>query len=930
LLWLLAHAFAADPATDLAEEADLQFQLGVDAYRRRDWAEALEHLLASNRLVPNRNVVFNIGRAYEQMGRFDEAWRHYADYLVMEDDAGKRRLAEEAVARIGDRVALLRVVSDPPGATIYVDRRELGPRGTTPRVLALPAGPHRVFVEKEGWTATGSDAVTLTVGGEVTSSARLDPVLAEVRVEGGPAGAEVRLDDPEGEILGHLPATLAVPPGPHLLVVTAPGHRPGRYPVQLDARTPARVVAELARMTGSLVVDAPERGALIEMDGRAVGFAPTVLDGVPEGDHAVRVTLAGFRPWAGRVQVPADGSVRLMASLVPLTQVTAASRRLQSVEDAPASVTVIEADELRAFGDQTVVEALSGARGVFTTHDRTYESLGIRGFGRPGDYNTRTLVTLDGHALNDDQLGASYLGHDLLPDLLDVERIELVRGPGSALYGTGAFFGVINLVTREREGVRGPHVSVASTGERGVRGRVGAGGELGEGGGYRVGAGGVYAQGADFDFGELGVSEGADGFTSAGGTARAWKGDFSLSTYANTRDKRIPTGAFDSDLADPRAHSEDTRAFAEGRWDRALSTAVRVTGRAFADHYSFAGAYPYGDDTVRDAWTGTWLGGEARVQATASPWLRLLGGGEADVHATARLTGADDAGRYLDEQPSLQVYSAYAVAEADAAEVLTASLGARLDVFSTFGSAVNPRVAIIARPGAGHTVKLLGGTAFRAPSPYELVYNDGGTSQVIADALDPERIQSAELEYDWRIGEVATATAAVFGNRIEGLIDLVERGDGLLQYRNTEAPVLTVGTEVELRRSWRNGWMAGATGSLQRTRTGDLSGDGELTNSPPLVGGIRAAAPVVPGAVTGATRLRVESGRLMRNGDRTDPAVVWDLIATGLVPALGVAWGAGVKNVLDWRWTVPGGEDLPTAEVAQPGRTVYGEVTVGF
>src|SRR5687768_14431225 len=64
-------------ADDAADEADLHFNLGADKYEAGDFKGALEHFLASNRLVPNRNVVFNIARTYEQLKRAPDAYRYY-------------------------------------------------------------------------------------------------------------------------------------------------------------------------------------------------------------------------------------------------------------------------------------------------------------------------------------------------------------------------------------------------------------------------------------------------------------------------------------------------------------------------------------------------------------------------------------------------------------------------------------------------------------------------------------------------------------------------------------------------------------------------------------------------------------------------------------------------------------------------------------
>jgi len=66
-MWMSSVSLAQDaPAADLAEEAELHFSLAVERYKVADYAGALEHLLASNRLAPNKNVQFNIARTYER------------------------------------------------------------------------------------------------------------------------------------------------------------------------------------------------------------------------------------------------------------------------------------------------------------------------------------------------------------------------------------------------------------------------------------------------------------------------------------------------------------------------------------------------------------------------------------------------------------------------------------------------------------------------------------------------------------------------------------------------------------------------------------------------------------------------------------------------------------------------------------------------
>src|SRR5262249_32247418 len=155
--------------------------------------------------------------------------------------------------------------------------------------------------------------------------------------------------------------------------------------VDVVARQMLTVHPSVEAKTGSLVVSADEQGALVEVDGKPRGPTPALV-ALPVGPHAVRVSLKGFRPVERTVTIAANSEIRFDAPLVPVEEVEAASRAAESVEDAPASVTVIPGQELRGMGYPTVWEALRGVRGVYLSDDRGYATVGFRGFSRPGDY----------------------------------------------------------------------------------------------------------------------------------------------------------------------------------------------------------------------------------------------------------------------------------------------------------------------------------------------------------------------------------------------------------------------------------------------------------------------------------------------------------------------------------------------------------------
>ena len=149
-----------------------------------------------------------------------------------------------------------------------------------------------------------------------------------------------------------------------------------------------------------------------------------------------------------------------LQDLLSIEVVSTASKFPQSIREAPASITVVTAEEIRRFGYRTLAEALKSVRGFYTTYDRNYTYVGMRGFARPGDYNTRILLLVDGHKLNDGIYDMAPVGTDFPIDIALIDRIEVIRGPGSSLYGTNAVFGVINVVTKTGSARKGARAEV--------------------------------------------------------------------------------------------------------------------------------------------------------------------------------------------------------------------------------------------------------------------------------------------------------------------------------------------------------------------------------------------------------------------------------------------------------------------------------------
>lgn len=151
--------------------------------------------------------------------------------------------------------------------------------------------------------------------------------------------------------------------------------------------------------------------------------------------------------------------------------VWAATKTAQSAEDAPAAVTVVTAEDLQRWGYRSVAEVLQQISGFYLVNDFIVPNAGVRGIAgglRGGSGNLK--VMLDGHTIAFRTDGANWLGPELVP-LTAVQRIEIVRGPASALYGADAFLAVINIVTRSGKEISGGRISAGVT--TGALGRFG-------------------------------------------------------------------------------------------------------------------------------------------------------------------------------------------------------------------------------------------------------------------------------------------------------------------------------------------------------------------------------------------------------------------------------------------------------------------------
>ena len=256
--------------------------------------------------------------------------------------------------------------------------------------------------------------------------------------------------------------------------------------------------------------------------------------------------------------------------------------------------------------------------------------------------------------------------------------------------------------------------------------------------------------------------------------------------------------------------------------------------------------------------------------------------------------------------------------------------GARYDQYETFGERVSPRTALILTPLGGTTLKLIFGEAFRAPSIYELYYEDGSTQAANPD-LDPEVLRHFEAVIEQELpGGWARASASVFHYDMFDLITPVtDPVSGLDRFENLEK---AEADGFELGLDGRLPWY-GLRGALGYTfsHVVDVASGKRLSNSPEHVAQFRLSLPLYEDRVFIACAARYLGERpTVLTGRHLDSAFLFDVTLTcdDLIPGLDL--GVGLTNLFDERWSVPGGTEHLQDAIEQDGRAAWVRLSYSF
>ena len=626
--------------------------------------------------------------------------------------------------------------------------------------------------------------------------------------------------------------------------------------------------------------------------------------------------------------------------------VYSASKHAELATRAPASVTVITAADIKRFGYRNLGDILRSVRGIFLSNDRNYTYLGMRGFFVPGDYQTRILLLLNGNRLNDPVYSSFYLDQDFVLDVDLIDRIEIVRGATSSLYGTNALLGTINVITKQGRHIGPLETSAAASRYDTYSGRLTWGDNFSEEDIESLVSGSFYDSNGvpHLSYPELNDSTGSNSLSNFNDAEEAekffsnvrWK-HLTLNMAHSSRDKDLPTGSYGSILNSHSNETTDESTQIGLNYQDDLSEEWRIDGRVVYDYYSYQGSYAYDyseagdlsqivlnqDDVSGDRATTTWQFDRRLAQGGT-----LSFGVEHEQLFSAKQKNFDVKPylEYLNDDHSSWRSALFTQFDQLILERLKISTGVRCDYYETFGSALAPRVGLIFDPWDNTFFKTIYGRSFRAPNAYELYY-DSPTDRGNPN-LDAETIDSFEFAWEQLLGKHSSFTVAAFQFTLRDGITQIENPDnGVLVFENLDK-LKGQGVDFEWQSVLTNGLRGRLSYSYQDSKND--TDDKPLAAVPHNLFKANLLVPLVPDWLFLAIEENYVSDRLRPAGSHTDAYSLTNLTLSSELLDGTLELSGSVYNLLDENYAHPAGLEFRQQEIEQNGREFRVKATYHF
>jgi len=519
--------------------------------------------------------------------------------------------------------------------------------------------------------------------------------------------------------------------------------------------------------------------------------------------------------------------------------VSIATQHETPISKAPGIVTVITAEEIKNLGYRTFAEILRTVPGFELLKSGAYGEQNIATRGLKGAEKVRVMI--NGHLVNNPLTSEAFSQFDDFP-VGNIKKIEIIRGPGSALYGENAFLAVINIITFKAEDVDGVKLNSGYGSFDTKEGSIVFGKIYGN-----IGISGMVHWRETDGFDGIVESDLESRFdpahSVAPGSVQDWRQEYGMNLKTTYKDfytevlynhnRRGPFIGPQYILDDGSSDIKDNYFFVETGYKKTFEEIFTLRPRVYYDQserrlfiQSFpdgttlplgATSYTYPDGTEAISnWAVKTTGAEIPVDyalfegniLTVGTEYRLMNLTNLSTYAnlnTITLEPLDSLQDFTDTRPfaedhTRRVLSVYLQDTWDIIDTLNLTLGVRNDSYSDFGGAISPRAGLTWSFLDNASLKVLYGEAFRAPGFREMYTTNQPAVQGNPD-LKPETISTYEIGVDYKFNTYVSSRVNYFYNDIKDLIALrvLSSAARTSQFENTgNARIQGVETETKV------------------------------------------------------------------------------------------------------------------------------------
>lgn len=455
------------------------------------------------------------------------------------------------------------------------------------------------------------------------------------------------------------------------------------------------------------------------------------------------------------------------------------AKHKQKVLESPSSISVVTKDNIKKLPARNLAELLETVVGYDVTYNGNIRRSNIAARGLlDTSLSTRVLFLIDGRPANRAGDGIFDIWFDT--PVNNIERIEVIRGSGSALYGPNAFSGVVNIITKSpKEKTSGDIAVTYGTGEAN---------------GYDmnftrpVGALGLYLTASGLHFDNEGIWNENEQFNRDSIGLKAVYKDLTLSFGYNDNDKGLPQKG---KYGYKDFWTESSSWFLYGDYKYKPIEKLSLNFKLYLNMsdnkflYSDKVKSSANQDQLRDERR---IGGEVLANYEISDRFALLSGIEArHERFEYNLDPADE--RHSTNKAIFLQIEGKPIAKG------FITIGGRYDDHSVYGGHTSPRISFLYEPSAHARLRLAYGHAFRAPEFLEL-YGYRGSMRIGDENLKPEKVDSYEAGIGWTFSKYLNADITMFYNELE---DVIVYNSGISKYQNSSGNGYTRGIEIELK-----------------------------------------------------------------------------------------------------------------------------------